>query len=114
MTVDATTAGLLRQDFDLPQGSLTEAELLDWLSKRVAELLRDRPEYFMSLCYTLDLDQAAVAHALELPSGSPTPAGSIPAAPHKLLARLLYERQCARARTKHHYHPPTLDDKDAW
>ena len=114
MTVDATTAELLRQDFDLPRGSLTEAELLDWLSKRVAELLRYRPEYFMSLCYTLDLDQTAVAHALELPSGSSTPAGSIPAAPHELLARLLYERQCDRARTKQYYRPPTLDDQDAW
>ena len=104
-TVDTTTAELLRQDFDLPRGSLTEAELLHWLSARVAELLRDRPDYLMSLCYTLDLDQQAVARALTDRS---------PAAPPTLLAQLLYERQCRRARTKQRYQPPTLDDQDAW
>ena len=104
--VDEPTAALLRQDFALPRERLTEAELLDWLTERVAELLRLRPEYFMSLCYTLDLDQTAVAAALApSPSGTPPP---------RRLAELLYARQCTRARTKQAYRPPTLTDEDAW
>ena len=103
--VDATTTELLRQDFDLPAGTLTEAELLDWLARRVEELLRTRPEYLMSLCYTLDVDQERVAEALH-----PT----APAAPPVGLARLLYERQCARARTKVSYDVPPLASRDAW
>ncbi len=105
MRVDPATADLLRQDFDLPQQPLTEAELLDWLARRVADLMRHRMEYLMSLCYTLDLDETAVARALH-------PAA--PAAPHESLARLLYERQCARARTKAAFRSAPLNDADAW
>ncbi len=103
--VDPATTALLRQDFDLPQATLSEEELLEWLSLRVADLMHHRINYLMSLCYTLDLDEAAVARALD-------PAA--PAAPHETIARLLYERQCARARSKAAYHGPQLDDADAW
>ncbi|WP_420459462.1 hypothetical protein [Neolewinella sp.] len=105
MDVVATTTDLLRQDFELPAGTLTEAELLDWLARRVAELLRTRPEYLMSLCYTLDLDQESVAAALHPAAPAAAPTG---------LARLLYERQCARARTKASYVVPPLESRDAW
>ncbi|MCP9237884.1 hypothetical protein [Lewinella sp. JB7] len=105
MTVDPHTAALIRKDFDLPRGSLTEAELLAWLADRVAELMVHRMEYLMSLCYTLDLSEKEVAAALH-------PAA--PAPPHETLARLLYERQCRRARTKRSFPTTPLDDEDAW
>ena len=101
---DPAATELLRQEFDLPRGSLTEAELLEWLSARVAELLRLRPEYLMSLCYTLDLPEAEVNAAMEL-------AGE---APHRALAALLYRRQCLRVRTKRAYRSEPLTDPDAW
>lgn len=97
---------LLRQDFDLPEGSLTEQELLEWLARRVEELLRYRPEYFMSLCYTLDLNEDAVAAAL-----APAPGG---AAPPARLARLLYDRQRRRVATKQAVRTPPLADPNAW
>ncbi len=105
MPVHPATADLLRQDFDLPRQPLTEAELLEWLARRVADLMRHRMEYLMSLCYTLDLDEAAVARALH---------PATPAAPHEALARLLYDRQCARAHTKAVFRSAPLDDADAW
>ncbi len=105
MDVEAATTDLLRQDFDLPAGTLTEAELLDWLAMCVAELLRTRPAYLMSLCYTLDLDQESVAGALHPAAPAAAPTG---------LARLLYERQCARAHTKASYTAPALTSRDAW
>ncbi|MBB4079979.1 hypothetical protein GGR28_002606 [Lewinella aquimaris] len=105
MTVDDYTAELIRQDFDLPRGSMTEADLLHWLAQRVAELMVHRMEYLMSLCYTLDLSEEEVAIVL-----SPV----APAAPHEGLARLLYERQCRRAETKRSYPTTPLDDDDAW
>ena len=105
MDVDPATTALLRQDFDLPAGSLSEAQLLNWLARRVDELLRTRPDYLMSLCYTLDLDQERVADVLH-----PT----APAAPPVGLARLLYERQCARAHTKASHTVPPLASPDAW
>ncbi|WP_116125972.1 hypothetical protein [Lewinella sp. IMCC34183] len=102
---DSTAQERLRQDFDLPRGRLTEAELLDWLAHRVAELLRTRPGFLMSLCYTLDLSEARVQAALH-------PAAPRPA--HEELARLLYERQCRRAATKRSVPAPPLSDPNAW
>ena len=98
---------LLGADFGtlLPRSGLTEAELLDWLTARVAVLLTDRRDYLMSLCYTLDLDEAAVAAAL---------AGASADGPAAALARLLYNRQCARLRTKRAHSPTPLTDADAW
>lgn len=103
--VDPTTTELLRQDFDLPRGSLTEAELLRWLATKVEELMRTRPDYLRSLCYTLDLAEGDVAIALS---------SYAPACPPENLARLLYERQCARAYTKRTYKTEPLADEDAW
>lgn len=105
MSVDPATIRVLRQEFDLPREPLTERELVDWLSQRVADLMRHRMDYLMSLCYTLDLDESAVGRAFH-------PAA--PVAPHVSLARLLYQRQCARARTRAAFQAPPLDDADAW
>lgn len=98
---------LLRRDFDLPATSLTEEELLEWLTAKVGEMMRYRPEQLMSLCYTLDLSESHVANALD-------PDGTSPEPPFRTLARLLYERQCARARTKHAITVRPLDDPNAW
>ncbi len=106
MSIDAGTKALFGK-FDLPAETLTEAELLDWLTLRIGEMMRSRPEYLMSLCYTLDLAEEEVANALHpaMPSREP---------PFRVLARLLYHRQCARARSKQAYPVPPLDDPNAW
>ncbi|NJB86283.1 hypothetical protein GGR26_002051 [Lewinella marina] len=103
---DPTALELLRRDFPLPEGGMTEAELLNWLADRVDEALRLRPEYLMSLCYTLDLNEQEVQQALGSPAAD-TP-------PHRALARLLYERQCRRVATKRAIRPRPLTDPNAW
>ncbi|WP_116106783.1 hypothetical protein [Lewinella sp. IMCC34191] len=107
MPIDQVTALLFRRDFGLPATSLTEEELIDWLTAKVGEMMRYRPEQLMSLCYTLDLSEALVADALD-------PTASRPEPPFRTLARLLYERQCARARTKNNVTVRELDDPNAW
>jgi len=112
--VDTTTTELLREGFDLPKGNMTEAELLRWLSRKVEELMRTRPDYLRSLCYTLDLAEDDVAKALGFTPDHSSGLRISPASPPENLARLLYERQCARAHTKRNYPPAKLDDEDAW
>ena len=107
MPLPLATTELLRREFDLPATSLTEAELLDWLTVRVGEMMRYRPEYLMSLCYTLDLAESEVDRALD-------PRQNAEAPPFRTLARLLYDRQCARARSKQDVIVPPLDDPNAW
>lgn len=106
---DETALELLRRDFPLPQEPLTEEELLDWLSTQIAGLLRSRPEYLMSLCYTLDLEEAEVRRALD-----PDPSAIPEVPPHRALARLLYERQCRRVASKRAISTPPLTDPNAW
>ena len=107
MALPASTTERFRRDFDLPATTLSEAELLDWLTVRVGEMMRLRPDYLMSLCYTLDLAEAEVERALDPRQDAPEP-------PFRVLARLLYDRQCARARSKQNVVVPPLDDPDAW
>ena len=107
MEPNAPTLALLGADFYLPAEAptMTEAELVDWLARAVDQLMQDRPDYLRSLCYTLDIDEAAVAAALH-------PAAPEP--PNRGLARLLYARQWRRARSKQTIPAPPLDDEDAW
>ena len=107
MALSPSTTELFRREFDLPATALSEAELLDWLTVRVGEMMRSRPDYLMSLCYTLDLAEPEVERALDPRRDSPEP-------PFRVLARLLYERQCARASSKQTVVVPPLDDPDAW
>ena len=107
MAIPSATTAALRTAFDLPATALTEAELIDWLTAKIGEMMRLRPEYLMSLCYTLDLDEDAVAGAL-----SPNPNASDP--PFRILARLLFARQVDRARSKQAIAVPPLDDPNAW
>ena len=104
MLQPSSTTDLLRQEFtDLPRGTLTEAELLAWLSDRVADLMQHRMDYLRSLCYTLDLPEDRVRAALDPWATAPN-----------RLARILYERQRARAETKRRYPTAPLTDEDAW
>lgn len=59
----------------------------------------------MSLCYTLDVPEAAVADAFH---------PDAPEAANVGLARLLYRRQVQRLTTKRTIKPEILDDEDAW
>lgn len=103
---DPHTIALLREDFtELPVGGLTEVQLLDWLAEQVDYLLRNRREYLMSLCYTLDLNEREVADALHPSAPRPANVG---------LAHLLYVRQRKRARTKQNIRAEPLDDENAW
>ena len=93
---------------EFPATVLTEEAVLDWLTVRVAEEMRYRPEQLMSRCYTLDLDQDAVRLALDPTVPAPDP-------PFRRLAGLLLRRQQARARSKFSVRVPTLDkDPNAW
>lgn len=67
--------------------------------------MQHRMEQLMSLCYTLDVDEAFVATAFHPSAPEPANVG---------LARLLYRRQLARLATKEKYKPKPLDDEDAW
>ncbi len=101
------TLALLAKDFYLPEGAETydEARLLQWLADAVDHLMQERMEYLMSLCYTLDVDEAAMAAAVH---------PNAPEAANVGVARLLYERQWQRALTKTTIKPKPLDDEDAW
>jgi hypothetical protein len=59
----------------------------------------------MSLCYTLDVPEEAVAEAFHPAAPEPANVG---------LARLLYARQVKRLATKLAYKTPPLDDENAW
>ncbi|MEM9525222.1 MAG: hypothetical protein AAGA31_01380 [Bacteroidota bacterium] len=67
--------------------------------------MQHRMEQLMSICYTLDVEEAAVAAAFHPAAPEPANVG---------LARLLYQRQCRRLATKEKYKPEPLDDEDAW
>lgn len=103
------TTELLTAAFELPQDGtatpLDEAKFIQWLADVVDYWMQHRMERLMSLCYTLDVSEAAVAEVLHPSAPEPANVG---------LARLLYERQLKRLDTKEHYKPETLDDEDAW
>ena len=104
----AAFLALLRQDFILPEGveDYDETRLLQWLADAVDHLMQYRMEFLMSLCYTLDIDEAALAAAVHPAAEEPANVG---------LARLLYRRQWQRAVTKATFKPPVLDDdENAW
>lgn len=97
----------LSEVLGLPEaGGQTEAEFLRRLADAVDYWMQHRMEQLMSICYTLDVDERLVAEAFH--PGAPEPA-------NVGLARLLYERQRARIRTKQEItSPPLNEDDDAW
>ncbi|MEL7161370.1 MAG: hypothetical protein AAFN92_11500 [Bacteroidota bacterium] len=98
---------LLTASLDLPAATepLDETAFLQRLADAVDYWMQHRMEQLMSLCYTLDVDEGAVADAFRPDAPDPANVG---------LARLLYQRQCRRLETKEKYKPAPLDDEDAW
>ncbi|MGB3548331.1 MAG: hypothetical protein WBA17_15265 [Saprospiraceae bacterium] len=94
---------------DLPSGpaggTLTEAELLEFLAGRVSELLVHQHGRLMSLCYTMDIDEAAVAAAFH-------PAAAEPA--NRGLARLILDRHKRRLQTRREVRTPPLEGEFGW
>ena len=107
MAPTPATLALLAEDFHLPEGADTysEEQLLRWLADAVDHLMQHRMEYLMSLCYTLDVDESALAAAVHPAAPEPANVG---------LARLLYARQWRRAMTRATITTQPLDDEDAW
>ena len=83
----------------------TEAEFLQKLADAIDYWMQHRMERLMSLCYTLDVDEAGVAQAFHPGASEPANVG---------LAKLLYERQKERIHTKQTIKSPPVDDADAW
>jgi len=104
-----TAQELLSESLGLPeltdQASITEEQFIQQLADAVDYWMQHRMEQLMSLCYTLDVSEAAVAKAFH---------PSAPEAANIGLARLLYQRQCRRLETKQQFKSKTLDDEDAW
>ena len=88
-----------------PEESLSEAEFLQHLADAIDYWMQHRMEQLMSLCYTLDVDEAGVAQAFHPAAPEPANIG---------LARLLYERQKQRIHTKQTIKSPPVDEADAW
>lgn len=82
-----------------------EETTVRWLADVVDYWMQHRMEQLMSLCYTLDVDEAFVAAAFHPSAPEPANVG---------LARLLYRRQLARLETKVKFKPKPLDDENAW
>lgn len=92
-TENSTTTQLILSDFELalPNKTLTEAELLEYLSDAIAYMMEHRMDFLMSLLYRLDIAEDKIANAL-LP-GNEDPA-------NVALAKIVWERQKLRAATK--------------
>ncbi|MBL7794237.1 MAG: hypothetical protein JNK77_18040 [Saprospiraceae bacterium] len=100
-----TTAELITHDFEMPEPAedlVSEAQLLEMLSERIADLIEHRMEFLLSLMYRLDVNERKVHAAL-----SPL----APEPPHIGIARLVVERQKQRAFTKRYYQQQPLDDE---
>ncbi len=95
------TKALVAQDFGLTQTTpLSEAELLEAIANRVAEMIESNKDLLLSYMYRLDIDEGKIHFAL-------SPLANEPA--HFALGRLILNRQKQRAITKLTYKPPKLD-----
>ncbi|MCC6462846.1 MAG: hypothetical protein IT260_20430 [Saprospiraceae bacterium] len=101
------TAALIREPFDLPQGSqpADEEELLAMLAERIADMLQQQPEYLMSMLYRLDVLEKKILPVMHPNAPEPANWG---------LARLVLERQKQRAETKRTLKPAPLKDMEGW
>lgn len=97
-----TVQDLIIRDFELEAGEelLSEAALLELLSKQVAYWIENKLEFLLSLMYRLDIDEAKVSHALSPYSEE---------APDIAIARLILNRQKQRVFTKQHYKQQQLE-----
>ena len=101
--IKATSALIARDmELELPE-QLTEAEFLQLLADRVAQLMEAQPGYVFSMLYRLDVDERKVEQAMHPGNEIPTNVG---------LARLILERQKQRLQTKANYTPPDIEGWD--
>ncbi len=70
------------------------------LADRVADLMQHKMETLLSMLYRLDVDETKIRQALD--SGSDL-------APHIAIAKLIVERQIARAKTKENYRTDPIE-----
>lgn len=97
----------LHQSFDLQlPDTISEAEILQQLEKRINVLLERSPEEFLQLLYRLDIPEHKVSSAL----------GNNEAI--SVLAKLIYDRQLEKAKSRLYYStkgkPSDLDDDLSW
>lgn len=104
--LESTTA-LVREPFDLQNAAppASEAELLELIAGRIAELLEKQPEYLMSLLYRLDVLEKKIVPVMRPDAPEPANVG---------LARLVLERQKQRLETKRTVKPAPLQDMEGW
>ena len=97
------TREVISRDFELqtPEDGMTEGELLQVLSNRVAYLIESNMEFLLSLMYRMDIKESFVNQAL-------SPGASDP--PNIGLAKLILERQRQRIATKVEYKQPKIED----
>ena len=89
------TTAMIVKDFGLtaPKYTMTEAELLDYLSDVIGYMVESRLDYLLSLLYRLDVSEEKINHAF-LYNAEPA---------NVALARLVIERQKQRIATKKAY-----------
>jgi len=99
---------MMNNDFELHPtdlGQHSEAELLEIMAARVAEMLETQPEYLMSLLYRLDVLESKILPVMH--PGAPEPV-------NYGLARLILERQLQRLKTKQTIKTEPLEGLDGW
>jgi hypothetical protein len=64
LTVVQESAGLLRKEFNIPEGQFDRNELIDKLMPLVQELLNRNFEHFLQFCYRIDLGEEKLKQIL--------------------------------------------------
>lgn len=92
-TENSTATQLVLRDFELvsPNKTLSEAELLEYLSDAIGYMMEHKIDYLMSLLYRLDIAEDKIANAI-LPGNTE--------AANMALAKIVWERQKQRVATK--------------
>jgi hypothetical protein len=87
------TTALILRDFELvaPKETMTEADMIEYLSDAIAYMLEHKTDFLFSLLYRLDVAEEKINAALSL--YCPDPA-------NVALAKLVWERQKQRIATK--------------
>ncbi len=101
------TSSIVKGSFDLAANEevTNEADLINILGERIAEMLEQQPEQLMSLLYRLDVLEEKIRPVMH---------PSAPEPPHVGLARLVLERQKQRAETKLNVKPEPLEGMEGW
>lgn len=95
-------------DFEITtqsEAQFDEAEVLEMLTKQITWMLETKTEFLFSLLYRLDVDERLVRKAMDPTNVSPAAEG---------LARLVFDRQMARIKTKRDIRVDDIDPDLAW